>query len=221
MAMPKAYPFSSNVRVLAEEGVAEYAFSAAPAEDGGNVGASDAPRGLRLYLRSSARAGVGAGRARRPVGPGDRVLRGLRRAGPRARAGHRRAGACRARRLARRRALARERAPRRRFVTDVVCLGILVADVVARPVDGVPRRRHARARRLDRPPRRRLRAQHLERARAARAPRRRARQGRRATPSGDFVVALLDERGVDRSLVSCATRSLPTSASVALVDSAG
>jgi predicted dehydrogenase len=52
MAMPKAYPFSSNVRVLAEGGVAEYAFSAAPAEGGGNVGASDAPRGLRLYLRS-------------------------------------------------------------------------------------------------------------------------------------------------------------------------
>jgi predicted dehydrogenase len=52
MAMPKAYPFSSNVRVLAEDGVAEYAFSAAPAEGGGNIGASDAPRGLRLYLRS-------------------------------------------------------------------------------------------------------------------------------------------------------------------------
>jgi predicted dehydrogenase len=50
MAMPKAYPFSSNVRVLAEGGVAEYAFSAAPA-DGGNIGASDAARGLRLYPR--------------------------------------------------------------------------------------------------------------------------------------------------------------------------
>lgn len=52
MAMPKTYPFSSNVRVLAEDGVAEYAFSAAPAEGGGNVGASDAPRGLTLYPRS-------------------------------------------------------------------------------------------------------------------------------------------------------------------------
>jgi predicted dehydrogenase len=52
MAMPKAYPFSSNVRVLAERGVAEYTFSAAPAEGGGNVGESDAPRGLLLYLRS-------------------------------------------------------------------------------------------------------------------------------------------------------------------------
>jgi predicted dehydrogenase len=51
MAMPKAYPFSSNVRVLAEDGVAEYSFSAAPADDGGNIGASDAARGLRLYPR--------------------------------------------------------------------------------------------------------------------------------------------------------------------------
>jgi predicted dehydrogenase len=51
MAMPKSYPFSSNIRVLCEDGVAEYAFSAAPAEDGGNIGASDAARGLRLYPR--------------------------------------------------------------------------------------------------------------------------------------------------------------------------
>jgi UDP-N-acetylglucosamine 3-dehydrogenase len=49
MAMPRSYPFSSNVRVLCEGGVAEYAFSAAPAEDGGNIGASAAPRGLLLY----------------------------------------------------------------------------------------------------------------------------------------------------------------------------
>jgi predicted dehydrogenase len=52
MAMPTAYPFSSNVRVLAEDGVAEYAFSAAPAKGGGNVGASETPRGLQLYLRT-------------------------------------------------------------------------------------------------------------------------------------------------------------------------
>jgi predicted dehydrogenase len=51
MAMPKAYPFSSNIRVLCENGVAEYGFSAAPAEDGGNIGASDSARGLRLYPR--------------------------------------------------------------------------------------------------------------------------------------------------------------------------
>src|ERR1051325_8053783 len=49
MAMPRSYPFSSNVRVLCDGGVAEYSFSAAPAEDGGNIGASAAPRGLRLY----------------------------------------------------------------------------------------------------------------------------------------------------------------------------
>jgi predicted dehydrogenase len=49
MRMPVSYPFSSNIRVLGERGAAEYAFSAAPAEGGGNIGASDAPRGLRLY----------------------------------------------------------------------------------------------------------------------------------------------------------------------------
>ena len=49
MAMPGSYPFSSNIRVLCQGGVAEYSFSAAPAEDGGNIGASFAPRGLRLY----------------------------------------------------------------------------------------------------------------------------------------------------------------------------
>lgn len=54
MRMPGSYPFSSSIRVLAEGGVAEYAFSAAPAEDGGNIGSATAPRGLRLY-----RAGVG------------------------------------------------------------------------------------------------------------------------------------------------------------------
>ena len=40
MLMPHSYPFSSNIRVLCEKGVAEYGFSAAPAEDGGNIGAS-------------------------------------------------------------------------------------------------------------------------------------------------------------------------------------
>jgi predicted dehydrogenase len=49
MAMPKSYPFSSNIRVLCEGGVAEYGFSAAPAEDGGNIGAVTAARGLRLF----------------------------------------------------------------------------------------------------------------------------------------------------------------------------
>jgi predicted dehydrogenase len=49
MSMPRSYPFSSNIRVLCDGGAAEYAFSAAPAEDGGNIGAPTAARGLRLY----------------------------------------------------------------------------------------------------------------------------------------------------------------------------
>jgi predicted dehydrogenase len=49
MRMPRSYPFSSNIRVLCEGGAAEYAFSAAPAEDGGNIGVATAARGLRLY----------------------------------------------------------------------------------------------------------------------------------------------------------------------------
>ena len=49
MAMPRSYPFSSNIRVLCEGGVAEYAFSAAPVEGEGNIGASSSARGLRLY----------------------------------------------------------------------------------------------------------------------------------------------------------------------------
>jgi predicted dehydrogenase len=64
MAMPKSYPFSSGVRVLAEGGVAEYAFSAAPAEDGGNIGASDSVRGLWLYPRGGKPVSV-------PVEPAD------------------------------------------------------------------------------------------------------------------------------------------------------
>jgi predicted dehydrogenase len=49
MAMPRSYPFSSSIRVLCERGVAEYAFSAAPVEGEGNIGASSSARGLRLY----------------------------------------------------------------------------------------------------------------------------------------------------------------------------
>jgi len=58
MAMPRSYPFSSNVRVVCENGTAEYAFDAAPAEEGGNIGASDAARGLRLYPRDGEPATV-------------------------------------------------------------------------------------------------------------------------------------------------------------------
>jgi predicted dehydrogenase len=49
MKMPRSYPFSSNIRVLGEQGVAEYAFSAAPVEGEGNIGASTSARGLRVY----------------------------------------------------------------------------------------------------------------------------------------------------------------------------
>jgi predicted dehydrogenase len=49
MAMPRSYPFSSSIRVLGENGVAEYGFSAAPVEGEGNIGASSSARGLRLY----------------------------------------------------------------------------------------------------------------------------------------------------------------------------
>jgi predicted dehydrogenase len=52
MAMPKSFPFSSSIRVVCEGGAAEYAFRAAPAEGGGNIGAVDpSARGLRLYPR--------------------------------------------------------------------------------------------------------------------------------------------------------------------------
>jgi predicted dehydrogenase len=51
MRMPGSYPFSSSIRVLCEEGVAEYAFRATPAAEGeGNIGGVDPSlRGLRLY----------------------------------------------------------------------------------------------------------------------------------------------------------------------------
>src|SRR5262249_21102144 len=40
---------SSDIRVLGERGVAEYAFSAAPVEGEGNIGASSSARGLRIH----------------------------------------------------------------------------------------------------------------------------------------------------------------------------
>jgi predicted dehydrogenase len=50
MCMPKSFPFSSCIRVVCERGAAEYAFRAAPAEGGGNIGAVDpSARGLRVY----------------------------------------------------------------------------------------------------------------------------------------------------------------------------
>jgi predicted dehydrogenase len=49
VAMPRSYPFSSDIRVLCEGGGAEYAFSAAAIEGEGNIGASDSARGLRVF----------------------------------------------------------------------------------------------------------------------------------------------------------------------------
>jgi predicted dehydrogenase len=49
MSMPRSYPFTSDIRVLGERGAAEYAFSAAPIEGEGNIGASSSARGLRVY----------------------------------------------------------------------------------------------------------------------------------------------------------------------------
>jgi predicted dehydrogenase len=54
MAMPRSYPFSSSIRVLCDNGAAEYGFSAAPVEGEGNIGASSSARGLRLFPRDGA-----------------------------------------------------------------------------------------------------------------------------------------------------------------------
>jgi predicted dehydrogenase len=52
MSMPESFPFSSLIRVVGEAGAAEYAFRAAPAADGGNIGEVDpTARGLRLFPR--------------------------------------------------------------------------------------------------------------------------------------------------------------------------
>lgn len=52
MALPASFPFSSLIRVNGEAGTAEYAFRAAPAEDGGNIGEVDeSARGLRVHPR--------------------------------------------------------------------------------------------------------------------------------------------------------------------------
>jgi predicted dehydrogenase len=70
MRMPGSYPFSSNIRVLCEEGAAEYAFRATPAAEGeGNIGGVDpTARGLRLY-RSGAEPETVTPEAVDPWGP--------------------------------------------------------------------------------------------------------------------------------------------------------
>jgi sugar/nucleoside kinase (ribokinase family) len=102
---------------------------------------------------------------------------------------------------------------------DVVCLGILVADVIARPVDDLPARGTLA---LVEEIALRSGGCALNTASAL------ARLGLRAgvvgkvgtEPLGDFLLGLLDERGVDRRGV-IADPAAPTSATVVLVDEAG
>ena len=47
MIMPTSFPFSAGIRILGEDGVLEHGFRAAPAEDGGNIGAD-----VESFLRS-------------------------------------------------------------------------------------------------------------------------------------------------------------------------
>jgi len=104
-------------------------------------------------------------------------------------------------------------------MADVVCVGILVADVVARPVDAVPT-----AGTLALVDSIVLRgggcALNTSSALVRLGLRARVIGKIGADALGDFVVALLRERGVDGS---CVIRDpgVPTSASVALVDSGG
>ena len=104
-------------------------------------------------------------------------------------------------------------------MTDVVCLGILVADVIARPVDRVPDSGSLA-----------LVGEIVLRGGgcALNTGTALTRLGLSVACAGkvggdafgDFVIGLLDERGVDRSLVA-RDASLPTSATVVLVDEAG
>ena len=104
-------------------------------------------------------------------------------------------------------------------MTDVVCLGILVADAIARPVDDVPPRGalelvddislHGGGCALNTASA--LVRLGLEAAVVGKVG---------ADPFGDFILQLLDERGVNRRGVS-QDPAVPTSATVVLVDSRG
>ena len=104
-------------------------------------------------------------------------------------------------------------------MTDVVCLGILVADAIARPVDGLPHRGalelvdevslHGGGCALNTASA--LVRLGLEAAVIGKVG---------ADPFGDFILQLLDERGVERSGVLQDTE-VSTSATVVLVDSSG
>ena len=104
-------------------------------------------------------------------------------------------------------------------MTDVVCLGILVADVIVRPVDAPPEPGTLAL--VDSI---RLRgggcALNTSSALAKLGLRAAALGKLGADPLGDFLAGLLEERGVDGSGI-LRDPEMPTSASVALVDSAG
>ncbi len=109
MAMPRSYPFSSNIRVLCEGGVAEYAFSAAPVEGEGNIGASSSARGLRLYPRRTASRRPSPVESADPWGPEIEEFVSCLEQGRAPEQGTRRAGEARAAHVPGRRPLARER----------------------------------------------------------------------------------------------------------------
>ena len=104
-------------------------------------------------------------------------------------------------------------------MTDVVCLGILVADVIARPVDRLPASGSLGL--VDEIGLRGGGCALNTGTALTRLGLSVACAGKIGTDAlGDFLVGLLDERGVDRSLV-LRDAAVPTSASVALVDAAG
>lgn len=104
-------------------------------------------------------------------------------------------------------------------MTDVVCLGILVADVIARPVDRVPESGSLAL--VDEIVLRGGGCALNTGTALTRLGLSVACAGKVGGDAfGDFIVGLLDERCVDRSLVA-RDASLPTSATVALVDDAG
>src|SRR5215475_2346925 len=104
-------------------------------------------------------------------------------------------------------------------MADVVCLGILVADVVARPIDRAPAPGTLGL--VDSIVLRGGGCALNTSSAAARLGLEAAAIGKVGTdPFGNFVLSLLRERGVDDSGV-VRDPDVPTSASVALVDSAG
>src|SRR5215831_5660648 len=104
-------------------------------------------------------------------------------------------------------------------MADVVCLGILVADVVARPIDRTPAPGTLAL--VDSIVLRGGGCALNTSSALARLGLEAAAIGKVGTdPFGDFVISLLRERGVDGSGV-IRDPEAPTSASVALVDSAG